>query len=869
MNFKFFHHGTFSLWKALTGLLLLVLVVSCKDDYPYDNSEPDWLGSSIYDYLVEDGHYTTYVNLINDLGDSTTFKLTGSKTLFVADDDAFQDFYANNPWGVKSYSDFTTAQKKVLLNFSIINNAYLIETLSNYYGSGVIFEGTAMRRATNLSPLDSIAHDFADELPTSKYFDSHRQIGMYLMKDETMSPTVYFTQKFLNKNNISNDDISYISGSIFNNGSSRENNDVHIFDVKVIQRDITCKNGYIHKLEKVLIPHTNMAYYIQKNPETKIFSKLLDRFCAPYYDDANTKLYRELHPDFKDSIFVKKYFASNGGVSRLPDLNFRPLGNSVSNLLSFDPGWNSYSTSAIQADMAAMFVPTDQAMNEFLNSGVGDLLKSRFGPWDSIPDNIILPLLKRHMRTSLIESVPSKFSKMVDAENYSIPVTKDQIQATYAAVNGEVYVTNKVYPPVDYISVYSPVLLSKNTRIADWAINRAEISRIDQTPFAFFKLYLNSLVSNYSLLIPVDEVMNDYVDPVTLAHGTPTAVKFIYNNEKDPLRPNTVNADLYRFDKAAGLIGDTRESEILSAANNRDINEYMTNRLWELLSCHTVVGDITSGKEYYITKSNDIIHVTTSGGKLKVQGGEDIVENNASTVTRTFNQENGHTYLLDKALQPTRNSVYKTLESHPEFSEFFGLLSDAGKIFKKNGIDFNVNFFNAFHYTVYVPTNTAIQQAIADHRIQSWDEINNMTNATEQQAAVDKMIRFLRYHFQDNAVFFGQNYNNSFQSATIKLDGGYSFYNTARNKYYKIGVSGTSGSMTLTTELNDYNGVKHVAHVTGLHNIIAKDYNFNYSPDDVRDITGTNGGKYTLESSRILSTASAVIHQIDDILTFE
>ena len=54
------------------------------------------------------------------------YRLTGSKTLFVANDDAFTRFFQNNAWGAKSYSDLTPSQKKLLFNSSMINSAYLI-----------------------------------------------------------------------------------------------------------------------------------------------------------------------------------------------------------------------------------------------------------------------------------------------------------------------------------------------------------------------------------------------------------------------------------------------------------------------------------------------------------------------------------------------------------------------------------------------------------------------------------------------------------------------------------------------------------------------------------------------------------------------
>jgi hypothetical protein len=58
------------------------------------------------------------------------------------DDDAFNRFYANNAkrtddWkNATSYDRLSTAQKKIMLNSSMINNAYLMELMSNTSGSG-------------------------------------------------------------------------------------------------------------------------------------------------------------------------------------------------------------------------------------------------------------------------------------------------------------------------------------------------------------------------------------------------------------------------------------------------------------------------------------------------------------------------------------------------------------------------------------------------------------------------------------------------------------------------------------------------------------------------------------------------------------
>jgi uncharacterized surface protein with fasciclin (FAS1) repeats len=55
------------------------------------------------------GTFTNYLRLIDDLGYAETLAKTGSKTVFPANDEAFDRFYANNSWGVKRYEDLTDA----------------------------------------------------------------------------------------------------------------------------------------------------------------------------------------------------------------------------------------------------------------------------------------------------------------------------------------------------------------------------------------------------------------------------------------------------------------------------------------------------------------------------------------------------------------------------------------------------------------------------------------------------------------------------------------------------------------------------------------------------------------------------------------
>ncbi len=834
--------------------VLMIFGVACTDDYIYPDEEPEWLGASIYDYLKDQGNFDNYVRLIEDTGYEPILGRTGSKTLFVANDDAFDRFYNSNEWGVSSYDELSMAQKLLILKFGMIDNAYLIETLANYNNNGLVY-GAAFRRKTSSSVFDSIPFLKGDDLPANKYYDRFRDKGIHLMKDATPSPIVHFLQKPLQNATIDDSDFEFITGE----SRSSDSLDAHIFSHKVIERDIVCKNGYVHVLEDVMIPPSNIAEIIFKREELSEFSSLLERFSAPYYENSLTIDYRDYNREFSDSLFEKRFFSYYGGAYIYPDGT--PINEEL--LLPFNPEWNSFSRSgldnSLQNDMAVILAPTNQALQDYFTYGSGIILKERYGSWENIPDDIVVLFLKRHMRESFLETVPSRFENMTDSENSPINLSTDDIIDSHVGVNGIVYETNKVYPPDDYVSVYGPVLFSENTKVFNWAIRQND-----------FRLYLNSLVSRYSFLVPTDQYFDNYIDPIAYGKDIPAAVKYWYNNEEE-----TVYATMYDYDPATNTVGDS-----ISLITDQP---FIAKRLLDLLDAHVVVGDIETGKQFYITKGVNFIKVIDNNGNLTIQGGADINNNEKIDISAVYEQSNGKTYFIDKPIQTSLQSVYKVLSETPEFSAFFELLSgfpatSNSSIFvrKRNyyGIDYNIKFFNTYNYTVYVPTNEAIEEAIRNGVIKSWDAINAIEDVEIQNEEMIKLERFLRYHFQDNSVFInGLPLKGRYQTATIKTNSDITSFLTFENKYYKLELESDGGDLVLSTDTKvggdlDGEDVAKVVTDNGLYNIMARDYVFNGNPQAYLEVDGTGVG-LPFENTEITTSSSAVIHQIDNVLRFE
>jgi hypothetical protein len=88
----------------------------------------------------------------------------------------------------------------------------------------------------------------------------------------------------------------------------------------------------------------------------------------------------------------------------------------------------------------------------------------------------------------------------------------------------------------------------------------------------------------------------------------------------------------------------------------------------------------------------------------------------------------------------------------------------------------------------------------------------------------------------------------------------------------KLGIEGTNDSFIITMDSKKGDPIRRANVVTtdGLYNIIAKDYVFGKKPSEYRNVDGTGSVTGSLfNTSTITTSASAVIHQIDKVLTFE
>ena len=796
-----------SAWAAcLMGTALLWQ--SCEDDTL--TGQPSWLGESIYAQLESEGNYKTTLQLIDDLGLKNVLNHTGSKTVFVADDAAFEEWFRTNDWGVRSYKDLQLSQKKQLFNSAMVNNAYLVELLSNV-SANPPQSGLCMRRATALSVYDTVYTISPEEMPATAAWDKHRdKSGIVLMKDNTTAPMIHFLPAFMEYHAITDRDLQIISGD-----SLATTADAWVNGKKIIERDITCKNGYIHKVDGVIEPTTNMAELIRKNPQTTRWSNLLDRFSAPYYDENTTKEYNRLYQN-KDSVFVLRYYsevsANSAQTSMTPDGEVI----ATAELLPFDPGWNQYmyvNTSGydMHYDAGLMIVPTDEVLEYWFHEGEGKALKDQFGCWDSIPQKTLRELVAVNMVESFTDRVPSKFDNVLNDAQMKLGIKPENVVHSEMGCNGVVFTVNKVFTPSAYSSVTFPALIRENTLgVIYWAIDNLE-----------FLPYLNSMESDYSLLLPTNNSMLCYLDPANYGEVQQTMLEFYYDETEKKVKARRYNCTVENGQIIKGTLVQPNVAE-----------NVVLDRLEDLIDQLIVVGLVEEGGyQYYKTKGGTMLSVLNNGTKF--QGGWQIENNVELPVSARYPEANGVSYELSGQMPfGATKSVYATLNGVPEYEAFLSLLLGGDPDAPKQNMliasmgttgqykcgaaaegNYNMALFDNYNYTVYVPSNEAIQELINKGILPTWDDFNQYyavsenPNATDEELAeaqvyrdviVERITNFIRYHVQDNSVAINgapaldvdgnKLITNDYESMMINQENG---------RFYPLQVTSEKNSLTI------------------------------------------------------------------------
>ena len=728
-----------------------------------------------------------------------------------------------------------------------------------------------------------------------------------------------------------------------------------------------CKNGYIHELDKVLVPLENMAETIRKVSDVSAYSSLVERFAAPYYSKVVTDDYNMAYGTDYDSVFVKRYFSKRSAGST--DNTESPFtedayqkGMESDAALSYDPGWTRYVTpgahyadDALKENMAVMLVPTNEALMTWWDKGGGKVIKEQYGvhpmsdctsaddlilDMSNTPSNVIDDLINVNMLTSVTGSVPSRFNAVLNDANEPLGLEKDHVTKVEMASNGLIYYTDVVYTPATYASVLFPALI--RTNVMNVIYNAIE--------YDDYEAYLNSMVSNYQLLLPSNTALMRYIDPVSYGQKSQLLYEFKLNDKQTTPKAK-LYADVYEIninpvdgtwekvsEKSVDRVGYNTNNQSSSYSNaSTGGGMYVSRivfRMEDIMDNMIAIGEMIPGKKFYPTKGNNFVRLEgietkvassmSAGGSYHTNGTGLVPVQEFYDMSKETNggHGNGYAYVVDEAPLSTWKSISDVLAEKDEFSSFFKIVEQSGSTqfavgapsagnffaasqastpFKGNGnlvahsLDKNHNdviyqLLNAYHYTVYAPTNDAMDEAFAAG-LPTMDDMAEAELKDKELIAEGgdehfaEEIRciwrdFVRYHVQTNSIYMDEGFDaGTYESTrtllqlqdttyvdehtgevieTYKDKDGDGYFDCLTGSPFHIKVNSVSStSITITDEMGNSQTIP--LRSDGLYNLQAREYWLGNGNSGVSDVD---------KAMNIANSSSAVIHAIDHPLYY-
>lgn len=874
-------HGRRVTKAALALLIGASVMQSCKDD-DLLTGQPDWLGNSIYERLQEMGKYKYTLRMIDDLGQKEVLGHTGSKTLFVANDSAYDAWFARNN---TSYDQLSDAQKLLFFNNSMINNAYLLELMSNTSGNPPL-EGRAMRRETAGSVYDSVYVMPVSEMPNTNAWKPYlgRKKPMPILKDGSVAPMIHLLPSFMDFYKFTNEDIDIIT-----NHRVHSTSESLVNGKRVVEGNLTCKNGYIHRMEDIIEPAPNMVEIMRQHPVMSDWLAIINRFSVPVYNkEASETYYRINH--IEDSVFVLRYYNEQAGTRTRkwvdetyldPAYQMAPNDTAKQPGLAFDPGWNQYIYDNTRGydlhyDAGVMFVPTNDALRDWWDNGGGKALKEQYGTLDNVPLKTIAQLTNVNMKDVFTSAIPSKFDLVLNDAKEQLGITPGDVDSCFIGCNGIVYLTKKVFAPAAYESVSYPALAQEDKMNVFY----------EALDTLVFLPYLLSMEAEYALVLPTNKALLTHLDPATFGKvntdgtETPDLIR-IYLNKSGRLSG-------YRDESVVSTDGDitpTEGTEVITYSFIKRLLEETIDQLIIVLPSggkgatnKTMEDYLDLGYHYFKTKGGALLYADNQGSNVKVRfaGGWQLEHNKMLDVDEDYTQTNGRSYQISSQVpMPAQNSFHMILEKHTEYDGFRKLLEcEYAKMFtvvppgtssanianytlpqaaQKPG---NFKLFDNYNYTVFVPSTTSIEALQTNGQLPAWDALyidkeegdhavldslitaedwwgecatsaDSTAVRTKVETALKEIVQnFIRYHVQDHSVAIGMapdpDMTGNLYESMLR--------NPETGRFYSLNTEFDTQQMTVTDIAGNKRTVQTGgAPIGGLYNNLCREYWLNKS----------------------------------------
>ena len=700
----------------LTSIIVfLIIFTGCKkEDY---FARPADLSGPMYQQLEAMGNFTHYLELLDRTEYAQPLKTGGSWTVFAPTDSAFEIYLEEN--GYTSVADMPARKVKDIVQYSLIIDMYNTTTLT-YYPSGW-YAGNSFRKYTNYQDTFEIVQgsdypNFQDVEDKSYLVD--RSMGR-------RKTTNYWVDEYIDspKNAVEREDYPYM----FTGKSVMVPGEMTVFEAKAIEKEIVSENGMIYGLDKVLEPKEHLYDNLtseEYNDKYSIFKSMLDRFGYFRYSGTTENPYTGTI----DSVYYKMFYT--GITSNRPAFNIAD--EVMPRLLS--------NVDRTESNAVGLTAPTNDALLAYLN-GDNELARN-YESYDDMPLDVLGIFLNMNFFTNYWNICPSHFGITYTTGLEEVELNEGDVVDTKFCSNGLFVGINKVFPSNTFATVYGPLVLDTTYSLMLSAVKTLGLDDALQGTginFSIFGLRNNQFV--------------DVPDPNSVSRKI-TVTGF----EPDM-------SIIYMKVEGDGDPANNREYPDRNSPSKTEI-DYVKETLEDIVLNQIVEVELTNDN-YYLTKSGEFIYY--SGGDNKVQGGGDIFNNVDVSLLERKDLKNGQFYVTDKYIDPPNYyAFYHLIKNIGSLGQFLYVLQGAGALQDIPGFSYDklINFLDYRKtYTLLVPNNAAIMQAIADGEIPNPSPayLNGLDDVARAQATQD-LLTFAKRHFIQHAIPIDGHTSGTFKS---------------------------------------------------------------------------------------------------------
>ncbi|WP_205499775.1 fasciclin domain-containing protein [Rufibacter psychrotolerans] len=547
-------------------LLALFLFAGCEqkeDDAFYER--PAGLAEPIYQELEKRGNFTNFLVCIEKAGYKDILSKAGYWTIFAPNDEAFKKYFAENGIASVESIDAKTAEK--IVKYSLVYNAFKAERLADYQSGLGWVNALGLKRRTAYYEGAQLQQVNGEERLVVSSNRNNRSGSDYYNVDDTNNKYIpYFLSKVFTAKGLTAADYNYFYPNSTFSG-------FNVGPAKVVSSDITAENGFIHEIDRVILPLPNLDQYLADQSKYSKFKAIFDKYMVSYLvNAAATEKFSRISGVNKD-VYVKVF---NSGLSYSPNNeNFLKVEDN-------DGQQGGYT----------LFAPTNAALENYLDN----VLLKHYKSMDALPKEIIFDFLNAHMWDKLVW--PSKFNSTPHSSLGQNPLFNPQTDVVEKKVlsNGMFYGTQRVQEANVFSSVFGKAYLNPRYSLMTRALS-----------VALKPILINTSIKFTVFLVPDEEIIaagfNYDLDANTWrytppAGGASSSGSTAWGKLNRILNTHVVIGDV--SDLAGSGVLETYEGEYISFSHNKLLSA--GNMEQQIEASSVAKESALNGTVYYLDK---------------------------------------------------------------------------------------------------------------------------------------------------------------------------------------------------------------------------------------------------------------------------